>query len=139
MHYRSPVGPPCGRPSVRCGWGFTVAHRVSSYRKALPVFCGGLPQIRDGAGSADESIPREASRAGALAHKSTIRSACRESLRRQSIPRSEERRVGKSVSVRVDLGGRRIIKKKKRTTREISRIQLSITPTIYQYKSTSNK
>src|SRR3546814_20558784 len=27
-------------------------------------------------------------------------------------PRSEERRVGKSVSVRVDLGGRRIIKKK---------------------------
>src|SRR3546814_12122769 len=29
------------------------------------------------------------------------------------LPRSEERRVGKSVSVRVDLGGRRIIKKKK--------------------------
>src|SRR3546814_16839779 len=29
--------------------------------------------------------------------------------------RSEERRVGKSVSVRVDLGGRRIIKKKKKT------------------------
>src|SRR3546814_6373269 len=28
--------------------------------------------------------------------------------------RSEERRVGKSVSVRVDLGGRRILKKKKR-------------------------
>ncbi len=28
--------------------------------------------------------------------------------------RSEERRVGKDVSVRVDLGGRRIIKKKKR-------------------------
>src|SRR3546814_13669975 len=27
--------------------------------------------------------------------------------------RSEERRVGKSVSVRVDLGGRRIMKKKK--------------------------
>src|SRR3546814_18574189 len=27
--------------------------------------------------------------------------------------RSEERRVGKSVSVRVDLGGRRILKKKK--------------------------
>src|SRR3546814_12048117 len=27
-------------------------------------------------------------------------------------PRSEERRVGKEVSVRVDLGGRRIIKKK---------------------------
>src|SRR3546814_2897994 len=34
---------------------------------------------------------------------------------RESAPRrvrSEERRVGKSVSVRVDLGGRRIIKKK---------------------------
>src|SRR3546814_15327571 len=30
------------------------------------------------------------------------------------IERSEERRVGKDVSVRVDLGGRRIIKKKKR-------------------------
>src|SRR3546814_13484929 len=29
--------------------------------------------------------------------------------------RSEERRVGKSVSVRVDLGGRRIIKKKKKS------------------------
>src|SRR3546814_12799906 len=32
---------------------------------------------------------------------------------RRSVERSEERRVGKSVSVRVDLGGRRIIKKKK--------------------------
>src|SRR3546814_20284486 len=33
--------------------------------------------------------------------------------RRPRFPRSEERREGKSVSVRVDLGGRRIIKKKK--------------------------
>src|SRR3546814_2909622 len=32
--------------------------------------------------------------------------------------RSEERRVGKSVSVRVDLGGRRIIKKKKEKKRQ---------------------
>src|SRR3546814_21085969 len=32
--------------------------------------------------------------------------------------RSEERRVGKSVSVRVDLGGRRIIKKKREVTLE---------------------
>src|SRR3546814_16521200 len=31
---------------------------------------------------------------------------------RNAVERSEERRVGKSVSVRVDLGGRRIIKKK---------------------------
>src|SRR3546814_12366340 len=31
--------------------------------------------------------------------------------------RSEERRVGKDVSVRVDLGGRRIIKKKKTDTK----------------------
>src|SRR3546814_13247829 len=31
--------------------------------------------------------------------------------------RSEERRVGKSVSVRVDLGGRRIIKKKSKVIR----------------------
>src|SRR3546814_13863429 len=30
-------------------------------------------------------------------------------------PRSEERRVGKSVSVRVDLGGGRSLKKKKKT------------------------
>src|SRR3546814_11794155 len=30
--------------------------------------------------------------------------------------RSEERRVGQSVSVRVDFGGRRLIKKKKQTT-----------------------
>src|SRR3546814_15979604 len=35
---------------------------------------------------------------------------CRQSF--QVHERSEERRVGKSVSVRVDLGGRRIIKKK---------------------------
>src|SRR3546814_14788029 len=34
--------------------------------------------------------------------------------------RSEERRGGKSVSVRVDLGGRRIIKKKKTATRQTS-------------------
>src|SRR3546814_20972353 len=32
--------------------------------------------------------------------------------------RSEERRVGKSVSVRVDLGGRRIIKKKKKNKKK---------------------
>src|SRR3546814_16450788 len=32
--------------------------------------------------------------------------------------RSEERRVGKSVSVRVDLGGSRIIKKTKQTNRD---------------------
>src|SRR3546814_15144079 len=32
--------------------------------------------------------------------------------------RSEERRVGQSVSVRVDLGGRRIIKKKKQKQHE---------------------
>src|SRR3546814_14752098 len=36
--------------------------------------------------------------------------------RRRSTGRSEERRVGKSVSVRVDLGGRRIIKKKNHST-----------------------
>src|SRR3546814_15134598 len=34
--------------------------------------------------------------------------------------RSEERRVGKSVSVRVDLGGRRIIKKKKKMNTPIN-------------------
>src|SRR3546814_6633189 len=35
------------------------------------------------------------------------------SPKRGTAERSEERRVGKSVSVRVDLGGRRIIKKKR--------------------------
>src|SRR3546814_2263431 len=35
--------------------------------------------------------------------------------------RSEERRVGKDVSVRVDLGGRRLIKKKKTNTRNRER------------------
>src|SRR3546814_1962161 len=38
---------------------------------------------------------------------------------RQDGQRSEERRVGKSVSVRVDLGGRRIIKKKKHRRRNV--------------------
>src|SRR3546814_356641 len=38
--------------------------------------------------------------------------------------RSEERRVGKSVSVRVDLGGRRIIKKKKKNTQKERQLQL---------------
>src|SRR3546814_13905699 len=35
-------------------------------------------------------------------------------LAADAVDRSEERRVGKSVSVRVDLGGRRIIKKNKK-------------------------
>src|SRR3546814_13514604 len=39
----------------------------------------------------------------------------------QPLVRSEERRVGKSVSVRVDLGGRRIIKKKKNNIIQITR------------------
>src|SRR3546814_17594971 len=38
------------------------------------------------------------------------------SARSSAIRRSEERRVGKRVSVRVDLGGSRIIKKKKQQT-----------------------
>src|SRR3546814_13441591 len=37
---------------------------------------------------------------------------CRSS--QQLIPRSEERRVGKECVIRVDIGGRRIIKKKKK-------------------------
>src|SRR3546814_14533731 len=36
--------------------------------------------------------------------------------------RSEERREGKSVSVRVDLGGRRIIKKKKQKNKSESQL-----------------
>src|SRR5213076_3481634 len=42
---------------------------------------------------------------------SRIAGGCTSACRR---PRSEERRVGKSVTNRVDLGGRRIIKKKKK-------------------------
>src|SRR3546814_14479153 len=41
--------------------------------------------------------------------------------------RSEERRVGKSVSVRVDLGGRRIIKKKIYTTKHLINQQYTTT------------
>src|SRR3546814_16093895 len=37
--------------------------------------------------------------------------------------RSEERRVGKSVSVRVDLGGRRIMKKKIQLTKDETKTQ----------------
>src|SRR3546814_14592911 len=37
----------------------------------------------------------------------------REHINRQHQSRSEERRVGTEVSVRVDIGGRRILKKKK--------------------------
>src|SRR3546814_12067457 len=40
--------------------------------------------------------------------------------------RSEERRVGKSVSVRVDLGGRRIIKKKKNKHTKTTTILYSV-------------
>src|SRR3546814_11395943 len=40
---------------------------------------------------------------------------CRRLADAAAAGRSEERRVGKSVSVRVDLGGRRILKKKKTT------------------------
>src|SRR3546814_14965572 len=39
--------------------------------------------------------------------------------------RSEERREGKSVSVRVDLGGRRIIKKKTHTNKRQRSIEVS--------------
>src|SRR3546814_12429327 len=57
------------------------------------------------------------------ASSSPLRSPCRHICARDNprcrsatprAPRSEERRVGKEVSVRVDLGGRRIIKKKKK-------------------------
>src|SRR3546814_15909200 len=43
-----------------------------------------------------------------------LRALCRRSPGRES---SEELRVGKSVSVRVDLGGRRIIQKKTQTSK----------------------
>src|SRR3546814_13363984 len=45
------------------------------------------------------------------------RSACGYFPATSGTIRSEERRVGKSVSVRVDLGGRRLIKKKKHTSK----------------------
>src|SRR3546814_13159909 len=43
---------------------------------------------------------------------------------RGRVGRSEERRVGKSVSVRVDLGGRRIIKKKKNSSHVVMQSQI---------------
>src|SRR3546814_11592248 len=46
----------------------------------------------------------------------------RRNIRPASLWRSEERRVGKSVSVRVDLGGRRIIKKKQTRMTRIPRM-----------------
>src|SRR3546814_12211378 len=55
--------------------------------------------------------PRTASR-GPMA-MSTPMAIAALTIRPAMAIRSEERRVGKSVSVRVDLGGRRIIKKKK--------------------------
>src|SRR3546814_19504560 len=54
------------------------------------------------------------------------RAAGRPTRRIAKPQRSEERRVGKSVSVRVDLGGRRIIKKKNiiKKTDKVSTIKL---------------
>src|SRR3546814_18845391 len=49
--------------------------------------------------------------------------------RRQIDGRSEERRVGKSVSVRVDLGGCRIIKKKHKSNSTTNRRNISPTTT----------
>src|SRR3546814_12530783 len=60
----------------------------------------------------------------ALSYARSVRPECRatrgvsrDNVARYTV-RSEERRVGKGVSVRVDLGGRRIIKKKNRDSRE---------------------
>src|SRR3546814_4729438 len=66
---------------------------------ALPIYCAIASVMSVLAFSGSASIWRSAA----------ARSIC-------SRTRSEERRVGKSVSVRVDLGGRRIIKKKKKRT-----------------------
>src|SRR3546814_10953520 len=56
------------------------------------------------------------------------------------LPRSEERRVGKSVSVRVDLGGRRIIKKKKRKKTRKRRNEAVLTSHTQEYeRRQSNK
>src|SRR3546814_15028324 len=60
--------------------------------------CAG--RLRTGREPAGGAAPRRPAGAGARAAR-----------------RSEERRVGKEVSVRVDLGGRRIIKKKKKITK----------------------
>src|SRR3546814_11019871 len=49
---------------------------------------------------------------GAGAELGQARAEAVDALRLRGRQRSEERREGKSVSVRVDLGGRRIIKKK---------------------------
>src|SRR3546814_13283529 len=77
---------------------------------ALPIFgydASATPGRRDDRDT--EGLGEEAQLLGRLRELNT--SADESSICRPD--RSEERRVGKSVSVRVDLGGRRIIKTKK--------------------------
>src|SRR3546814_13111085 len=59
--------------------------------------------------------PKSSQRVAPLAASPSSRVATSSS----SVRRSEERREGKRVSVRVDLGGRRIIKKKKRKSNQV--------------------
>src|SRR3546814_12898506 len=55
-------------------------------------------------------------------------------------PRSDERRVGKSVSVSVGIGGRRIIKKKKLMNSDnLKHLNKKATENVKQTKTTNNR
>src|SRR3546814_16926889 len=71
---------------------------------ALPIYCWG--SLRH-SGVATARLRLDRARTSGYRHKPLARRFAAQSHR------SEERRVGKELSVRVDLGGRRIIKKKK--------------------------
>src|SRR3546814_19688380 len=93
------------RPKRRCAGTFSRCRSVCCCRPPEP-WAGPLP------------MPTEAAPGLAVApQRHPLLEVEGLSLRLQDnrANRSEERRVGKDVSVRVDLGGRRIIKKKKIT------------------------
>src|SRR3546814_13685906 len=69
-------------------------------------------------GRKHEDAKWKTTRSSPPSRPSSWRSSCRASVRR-----SEERRVGKSVSVRVDLGGRRILKNNTKTKKSRKRKQ----------------
>src|SRR3546814_16900937 len=78
------------------GWGPGGRHGMGG----MGAFAGDLSELASKLG-VDEAKLRDAM------------TAVRDDLKNELKDRSEERRVGKECVVRVDLGGRRIIKKKK--------------------------
>src|SRR3546814_12010151 len=79
---------------------------------ALPISAGAPCPRRGGSAAPEQQAISEGRPAGGP-HRTNSPQLAGGERGRDLLRRSEERRVGKSVSVRVDLGGRRIIKKKK--------------------------